>query len=102
MNYLDKNYDQFASHYQNILTVKELQKGFSEMYLSGKKKIIYVDIFIVTNKRIYFQMDASEIEGLLYTTLSENPFKNHKINIKNTEDDWTVSDYISQNFGTRI
>ena len=25
MNYLDRNYNQFYSHYQNILIVKELQ-----------------------------------------------------------------------------
>ena len=47
-------------------------------------------------------MNAPEIEGLLYTTLLENPFKNQKHNIKNSEDDWTVSDYLSQNFGMKI
>ena len=51
------------------MIVKELQKCFGEMYL-GKKNDTDV-FFILANIRIYFQMDAGEFEGLLYTILSE-------------------------------
>ena len=47
-------------------------------------------------------MDADRFEGGLYTTLSENTFKNLRINIKNSEDDWTMSDYLSRHFGMKI
>ena len=52
--------------------------------------------------RIDCHMDAAEFEGLLYNTLPENPFNNQIINIKNSEDDWTISDYIFYNFGIKI
>ena len=52
MNCLDSNDENFASHYQNILIVKELQKTFGEMYLDGKKTIVSYDFFVVTNIRI--------------------------------------------------
>ena len=43
-------------------------------------------------------MDEAKFEGLLYTTLSLKPFKNHKINIKGHEDDFTISDFVYQKF----
>ena len=78
MNFLDRKNDKFASHYQNILAVKESHNYFGEMYLGGKKMIIYDDLIIVTNKRIYHHMDAAEFKRLFYKNLSENTFKNQK------------------------
>ena len=56
----------------------------------------------MTNIRIYFQIDAAEFEGLLYTNLSENNFKNHRNNITNNKYDWTISDNQYQNFGMKF
>ena len=47
-------------------------------------------------------MDAAEFEGLSYTTFSENPFNKQKINIKDSEYDFTITDYVSQHFGMPI
>ena len=47
-------------------------------------------------------MDAGEFQGLLYNTLSEEPCKNQIFDITNENDDYTISDYISQNFGILI
>ena len=44
-------------------------------------------------------MDAAESEGLLYSILSEEPFKNHIIHMTEENDDYTISDYVSQHFG---
>ena len=81
-NSLDKNDNQFASHYQKILILKESQKCFGEMYLCGKKTFLSNDLFIVSNIRIYCQMNAAGFEGLFYNTSSGNLFKNQIINIK--------------------
>ena len=51
------------------------------MYL-GKKTIATYVFFILENIRIYFQMDAGEFDGLLYTILSEEPFNNQRFNMK--------------------
>ena len=50
--------------------MKELQKMFGEIYL-GEKSIHTDVLFILENLRIYGQMDAGELEGLLYNMLSE-------------------------------
>ena len=47
-------------------------------------------------------MYASEFEAVLFTNLSENTFKNQRINIKNSEDDYTISDYLYHNFRMKI
>ena len=47
-------------------------------------------------------MDAAEFEGLLYTILSEEPFKNQINHITEENDDYTISDYVYQNFGILI
>ena len=77
-------------------------RKIGEIYLGGKKTKISDDLFIVKNMRIDCHMDAAEFEGLLYNTLPENPFNNQIINIKNSEDDWTISDYIFYNLGIKI
>ena len=71
--------------------MKELQKYFGEIYL-GEKTISTGDLFILTNIRINFQMDASEFEGLLYNMLSEEPFANHRLDMTDEKDDYTISD----------
>ena len=47
-------------------------------------------------------MDASEFEGLLYNMLSEEPFANHRLDMTDEKDDYTISDYVSQHFGILI
>ena len=47
-------------------------------------------------------MDASEFEGLLYNMLSEEPFSNHRLDMTDEKDDYTISDYVSQHFGITI
>ena len=47
-------------------------------------------------------MYAAEFEGLLYTTLPEQTFKNQRINIKDEKYDCNISDYFSQIFGLLI
>ena len=47
-------------------------------------------------------MDVAEFEGLLFTILSEEPFKNQRINMTEEKYGYTVSDYVSQNFGMII
>ena len=40
-------------------------------------------------------MDAGEFEGLLYNILSEEHFKNHRFDMTDEKDEYTISDYIS-------
>ena len=47
-------------------------------------------------------MDASEFEGLLYTMLSEEPFANHRLDMTDEEDYYTISDYVSHHLGITI
>ena len=47
-------------------------------------------------------MYASEFEGILYNMLSEEPFTNHRLDITDEKDDYTISDYVSQYFGITI
>ena len=46
-------------------------------------------------------MHAAEFEGLLYTILSEEPFKNQRFHITDQKEDYTISDYVSWNSGMR-
>ena len=41
-------------------------------------------------------MDASEFKGLLYNMLSEEPFANNRLDMTDENDDYTISDYVSQ------
>ena len=47
-------------------------------------------------------MDASEFEGLLYTMLSEEPFANHRLDMTDGNEEYTISEYVSQNFPIKI
>ena len=47
-------------------------------------------------------MDVGEFEELLYTILSEEPFKNQIFHMKEEIDDYTISDYVYQHFGMLI
>ena len=57
------------------MIVKESQISFGEIYL-GKKTMTTYGLFIISNIRIDCQMDVAKFEGLFYTILSEEPFKN--------------------------
>ena len=82
--------------------MKDPQKYFGEIYLRGKK-IISTDVFfILENIRINYQMDASEFEGLLYNMFSEETFANHRLDMTDEKYDYTISDYVSQNFDITI
>ena len=47
-------------------------------------------------------MDVSKFEGLLYNMFSEEPPKNQIFDMTHEKDDYTISDYFSQNFGILI
>ena len=47
-------------------------------------------------------MDAAEFERLSYTILSEEYFKNQIFHMTEEMDYYTISDYVSQNFGMLI
>ena len=79
------------------MIMKELQKSFGEIYL-GEKTISTYMFFILENIMTNCQMDASEFEGLLYNMLSEGPFENHILDMKDENDDYTISDYVSHHF----
>ena len=50
---------------------------------------------ILANIMTHFQMDASEFQGLL-------PFANHSLDMTDENDNYTISDYLSQHFGITI
>ena len=54
--------------------------------------------FILANITTNCQMDASEIEGVLYTMFSEEPFANHRLHMTDGNEEYIISDYVSQNF----
>ena len=84
-----------------IMPLESLNSSFLEE--SFRKKTIAADVlFILENIRIYFQMDAGEFEGLLYTILSEESFNNQIFNMTEETDDYTIGDYVSQQFGMLI
>ena len=58
--------------------------------------------FILENIRINFQMDASEFKGMLYNMLSKEHFANHRIDMTDENEEYTTSDYVSQNFAITI
>ena len=72
---------------------------FGEIYLVKKTTDKF---FILANIGIKCQMDASEFEGLLYISLSEEPFKNQIFDMTDEKDDYTISYYVSHNFGIII
>ena len=47
-------------------------------------------------------MDASELEGLLYNMLSEEPFTNHIFDMIDERDGYNISDYVSHYFDITI
>ena len=47
-------------------------------------------------------MDASEFEGVIYTLLSEEPFVNHVVDMTVGNEEYTISDYVSQDFAIKI
>ena len=58
--------------------------------------------FILENITTYFQKDASEFEGMLHTMLSEEPFANHRLDMTDGNEEYTIYDYVSQNFSITI
>ena len=80
------------------MIVKELQKCFGEIYLGGKTTMATNVLFIMENTRIDFQMYAAEFEGLLYTILSEEPFKNQWFHTIEEKDDYAISDNVYHHF----
>ena len=88
--------------YKKVVTMKELHNIFDKMYLGVWNIIITDEFFIITNVRIYCQMDAAEFERLLYTILFQETSNNQRICIKEKNDDYTISDYVSHNFGILI
>ena len=58
--------------------------------------------FILEHITTNCQMDASEFEGLLYTMFYEEPFANHRLDMTDKKDDYTITDYVSHNFGITI
>ena len=92
----------FVHDFQRIMILRELQNIFGEIYL-GRKKTISTDMFfILANITTNCQMDASEFEGLLYTILSEEPFANHRLDMTDGNEEYTISDYVSQHFSITI
>ena len=47
-------------------------------------------------------MDAGEIEGFLYNMLSKEPFANHRFDMTDENIHYTISNFVSQNFGITI
>ena len=47
-------------------------------------------------------MDASEFEGLLYNMLSEEPFANHRLDMTDENEEYTITDYVSHSFAITI
>ena len=68
-----------------------------------EEKTIATDVFfILGNIRMGFQMDVGEFEGLLYTILSEELFKNQKIHMTEETYYYTIYDYVYQHIGILI
>ena len=58
--------------------------------------------FILANITTNCQIYACEFEGMLYTILSEEPFANHILDMTDGNEEYTISDYVSQNFAIII
>ena len=83
------------------MILREFQKKIGEIYLGGEK--ISTDMFfILAHITTNCQMDASEFEGMLYNMLSEEPFSNHRLDMTDGNEEYTISDYVSQNFAITI
>ena len=48
-------------------------------------------LFILENITINCQMDASEFKGLLYNMLSEEPFANHRLDMKDNNEEYIIT-----------
>ena len=83
------------------MIMKELQKCFDEIYLGGGGNSTDM-FFILANIMTDCRMDASEFEGLLYTMFSEEPFSNHRLDMTDENEEYTISDYVSQHFSITI
>ena len=81
---------------------RELQKKIGEIYLGAKKTISTDMFFIVENIKTNCQMDSSELEGMIYTMLYEEPFAHHILDMTNGNEENTISDYLSQNFPSQL
>ena len=102
LNGLKTGSQYFVHNFQTIMIFRELQKRFGEMYLGGKKNISTDMFFILEDITTNCQMDASEIEGMIYTMLSEEPFANHVPDMTGGNEESTIYDYLSQNFSITI
>ena len=102
LNGLKRESQDFVRNFQKIMILRELQKVFGEIYLGGKKTISTDMFFILANITTNCQMDASEFEGMLYTMLYEEPFANHRLAMTDGNEEYTISDYVSQNFAITI
>ena len=58
--------------------------------------------FILANITTNCQMNASEFKGVLFTMLYEEPFANHRLDMTDGNEEYTRSDYVSQNFAITI
>ena len=68
----------------------ELQKCFGDIYL-GKIYLILLMISLFWKSKVNYQMDAGEFEGILYNMLSEEPFANHRFDMKDENNDtWSL------------
>ena len=68
-----------------------------------REKTISTDMFfIMENRTTNCQMDTIEFEGLLYTMLSEEPFVHHRLDMTDENEEYTISDYVSQHFAITI
>ena len=83
------------------MIMRELQKCFGEIYLGGN--FLFTDMFfILANIRTNCHMNDSEFEGMLYTMLSEESFANHILDMSDENDEYTITDYVSQHFAITI
>ena len=67
-------------------------------YIYGGGIISTDELFILENIRINFHMDVGKFERLLYNMLSEEHLKNHRFDMTDEKDDYTISEYVSQHF----
>ena len=84
------------------MIMKESHNKFGEIHLGGKKTISTDVFFILENITTNFQMDASKVEGLLYTMLSKEPFENHRLDMTDENEEYTISYYVYQHFAITI
>ena len=100
LNVLKRGSQHFVHISQKIMIFREFQKCFGGIYL--EKKISTDIFFMLENITTNCHMDASEFEGMLYTMLSEEPFANHILDMTDGNEEYTISDHVSQNFAITI